>query len=231
MCARAAIKTGVLAGVYIGANKVLGMSEYSASGKAAKFIEANEFGYAVDKKVPDGTIDPGTISVPNVLADPADLTGQALLDAACTSGTGYGPNAIKFMRDATSYYTVDTGGLIYVSRVGGANAKRNGLETTSYEFQISAAELVLKPSLVSIAVTGGGLSVVEGATQQMTATGTYSDSSTADLTASVIWSSATLADAVVTASGLAVGLSAGSSVISATLLGIVGSATLTVTAS
>lgn len=44
-------------------------------------------------------------------------------------------------------------------------------------------------SLVSIAVTPDNPSIVVGATQQFTATGTYSDNTTQDLTASVTWSS------------------------------------------
>lgn len=234
--ARAAIKTGVLAGVYIGANKVLGVSEFTSTGSAAAFIAADEFGYAVNKKVPDGTIDPGTISIPNVLKDPADTTGQALLEAALTAGTGYGPDEIKFMRDATSYYTVGTGGLIYVSRGGGSSGlkRSNGLETTSYEFQISGAELVLKPSLVSIAVTitgGGALTVAVGETAQLIATGTYSSGPTAVLTDKVVWASADETKIVVTRGGLVAGIGddAGTDV-TATLLGIVGTGSVATTA-
>ncbi len=229
--ARAAIKTGVLAGVYIGVNKVLGVSEYVASGKAAKFLDANEFGYPVDKKVPDGTIDPGTISLPNVLKDPDDATGQALLDAACTSGVGYGPDEIKFMRDATSYYTVDTGGLIYVSKAASGGLKRNGLEITSYEFQISGAELIIRPALVSIAITGGGMTVSITATLQLIATGTYSSGPTKVLTALVAWASEDETKIVVTSGGLVAGITidAGTN-ITATLLGIVGTGSVATTA-
>ena len=230
--ARAAIKTGVLAGVYIGVNKVLGVSEYSASGKAANFIDANEFGYAVNKKVPDGSIDPGTISVPNVLKDPTDTTGQNLLDAACTSGAGYGPDEIKFMRDATSYYTVDTGGLIYVSKAGAGGLKRNGLETTTYEFQISGAELILHPALVSIAVTitGGAATIAAGATKQMIATATYSSGPTAVITGACIWTSADETKLVVTAGGLAAAVVADAgTIITATLLGIAGTLSVATT--
>lgn len=228
---RAAVKTGVLAGVYIGANKVLGISAYTISGIAAAMIAADEFDNVVNKKIPDGTIDPGTITISNVLKDPTDVTGQALLDAACAAGIGYGPDAIKFMRDATSYYTVDTGGLIYVMKAASGGLDRNKLEITSYEFQISGALLVLKPSLVSIAITGGGMSISHAAngTQQLVATGTYSSGPTAVLTSQVIWASSDVTKAAVTASGLAVAIAAGTPNVTATLLGIVGTAVLTVT--
>ncbi len=229
--ARAAVKTGVLAAVYIGANKVLGMSKFAVSGIDLAMIAADEFDNPIDKKIPTGTVAPGTITIADVLKDPTDTTGQALLDAACAAGTPYGPDGIKFMRDATSYYTVDTGGEIYVTKAASGGLDRSGLEKTSYEFQISGALLVLKPSLVSIAITGGGMSISHAAngTQQLVATGTYSSGPTAVLTSQVIWASSDVTKAAVTASGLAVAIAVGTPNVTATLLGIVGTAVLTVT--
>jgi hypothetical protein len=87
----------------------------------------------------------------------------------------------------------------------------------------------VQPALVSIAVTPANPTVAYAGTQQMTATGTYSNSSTADLTASVTWGSATPANATVSASGLVTGVTAnGNSVISATLGLISGNTTVTV---
>lgn len=229
--ARAAVKTGVLAGVYIGANKVLGANEYTISGLSAGVIAADEFGYAANKSVPDGTFDPGTISMPNVLKDPEDSTGQGLLDAACANGTEYGPDAIKFMRDATSYYTPGTGGTVIVTKAAGGGLKRNGLEVLSYEFKISGAALVIRPSLVSIAVTGGAMSIAHATNevQQLIATGTYSSGGPTVITGLVVWASSDVTKAAVTASGLAVAIAAGTPNVTATLLGIVGTAVLTVT--
>ena len=73
-------------------------------------------------------------------------------------------------------------------------------------------------TLVSIAVTPASPSIAKGATQQFTATGTYSDTSTANLTTSVTWNSATPAVASIGAgTGLAAALTAGTSQITATL--------------
>lgn len=83
-------------------------------------------------------------------------------------------------------------------------------------------------TLVSLAVTPPAPSVALGATQQFSASATYSDGSTQAVTAA--WSSATPAVAGVGATtGLATGASAGSSVISAAFNGKTASATLTVT--
>jgi hypothetical protein len=85
-------------------------------------------------------------------------------------------------------------------------------------------------SLVSIAVTPANPSIAKGASQQFTATGTYSDSSTQNLTSSVTWSSTNTAAAMIGSGGLATGVGTGTTTISATSGSISGSTTLTVTA-
>jgi N-acetylneuraminic acid mutarotase len=85
-------------------------------------------------------------------------------------------------------------------------------------------------TLLSIAVTPAAPSVPKGLTQQFKATGTFTDSSTADLTNSVSWTSGTPAVATVSAaSGFATSVSVGSTVVTATSGSVSGSATLNVT--
>jgi hypothetical protein len=75
------------------------------------------------------------------------------------------------------------------------------------------------PTLVSIAVTPAGPIISKGGTQQFTALGTYSDSTTQDLTASAIWSSAAITVATISNSagsnGNATSISEGTTVITA----------------
>jgi glycosyl hydrolase family 64 (putative beta-1,3-glucanase)/Big-like domain-containing protein len=84
----------------------------------------------------------------------------------------------------------------------------------------SSTAPVVPPALVSIAVTPATATVATGATQQFTATGTYSDKSTKILTTSVMWSSSNTAIATIsTASGsqgLATAVGIGSASIVAT---------------
>src|SRR6202022_3052297 len=93
---------------------------------------------------------------------------------------------------------------------------------------------VTPAALVSIAVTPANASIAKGTTQQLTATGTYTDNSTQDLTTSVPW--APTAGAVATVSntagsqGLASALSPGTVTVTATVGTIVGTTGLTVTA-
>jgi len=74
-------------------------------------------------------------------------------------------------------------------------------------------------TLTSIAVTPASPAHLKvGATQQFTATGTYSDSSTADITTTVTWASGTTATATITASGgLATGVAQGTTHITASM--------------
>jgi uncharacterized protein YjdB len=88
--------------------------------------------------------------------------------------------------------------------------------------------LTASPALVSIAVTPAAQSVLVNATQQFTATATYADSSHADISSTVTWSSSDTTLATVNAAGLATGIAAGNITVQATLGSIHGSTTLTV---
>ena len=88
---------------------------------------------------------------------------------------------------------------------------------------------VSSATLTSIAVTPASPTIPNGTDQQFTATGTYSDATTADLTASVSWASSSPAVATISATGLAHGVSLGTSTISATLGLVSGTTLLTVT--
>jgi uncharacterized protein YjdB len=92
------------------------------------------------------------------------------------------------------------------------------------------ATLTVTPILSSITVTPHTTTIGIGATQQFTAMATYSDNSKNDVTKTVVWSAATPAVATVNAAGLAKGLAAGSTAVTASLGGKSGSATLNVTA-
>jgi hypothetical protein len=84
-------------------------------------------------------------------------------------------------------------------------------------------------TLTSIAVTdASNLTIAPGATDQFDAMGTYSDGTTADITSSVTWTSGTTTVATISSSGLATGVAAGTSVITATSGSVTGTATLNV---
>ncbi len=98
----------------------------------------------------------------------------------------------------------------------------------------SANLTVTSASLVSIAVTPARRSIVLGQSLQFTATGTYMDQSTKDITTNVIWSTSNASAAIVSnkagSNGLASSSGQGTTTIGATMKTIAASTTLTVTA-
>ncbi|MEI9936556.1 MAG: Ig-like domain-containing protein [Pseudomonadota bacterium] len=103
-----------------------------------------------------------------------------------------------------------------------------GAVTNSTTLTVTAA------TLVSIGVTPATPSVAKGLTRQFSATGTYTDATTQDLTTTATWASsdttkATISNAV-GSQGLASSAGVGPTSISATLSSVTGSTTLTVSA-
>jgi 6-phosphogluconolactonase (cycloisomerase 2 family) len=118
---------------------------------------------------------------------------------------------------------------------GLATARSAGTTTVTASFggiTGSAAFTVSATRLVSIAVTPVNPRIGLSTQQQLTATGTFSDHSTQDLTSDVIWDCADTLVAVVLNepgfNGLAVAQSTGSTTVTASLNGLSGSTGLTV---
>src|SRR6185437_17111786 len=84
--------------------------------------------------------------------------------------------------------------------------------------------------LQSIAVSPANASIATGLTQQYTATGTYSNGTTQNITSSVTWTSSNIGAATVSSGGLAKGVAAGTATITATSGSKSGSTGLTITA-
>ena len=82
--------------------------------------------------------------------------------------------------------------------------------------------------LLSISVTPGNPSVPAEITGQFTASGTYSDGTTHDITTQVTWTSSDTSVATVNSSGLATAVAAGTTTITATSGSISGNTTFTV---
>lgn len=85
-------------------------------------------------------------------------------------------------------------------------------------------------NLASIVVAPAASSLPVNTSLQYTATGTYKDGSSRDLTPLVNWQSSSPATATINAAGMATGIAAGSATISASLGNVSGSTTLSVTA-
>ncbi|HEX4452758.1 MAG TPA: Ig-like domain-containing protein [Kofleriaceae bacterium] len=122
--------------------------------------------------------------------------------------------------------TVDSGGNVTAVAPGTVT-----IEATVGAISASVTVTVTAATLVSIAVTPlDPAALALGLTQQLTATGTFSDATTMDLTTQVTWSSTTPATATVATTGLVTTVAIGSTPITATLNSVSGSTTITVDA-
>ncbi|HKS72811.1 MAG TPA: Ig-like domain-containing protein, partial [Terriglobales bacterium] len=122
-----------------------------------------------------------------------------------------------------------------ISTIGMATGSNSGTVTItalSGTLKSSASLTVTSAAanLTSIAISPAASSIAVHTSQQFTATGTYSDGSSADLTSLVTWASSSTGVATIDASGLASALNTGSTNISASLGGVSQSTSLTITA-
>lgn len=119
-------------------------------------------------------------------------------------------------------------GVATATGVGSAN-----ISASSGAISSNVTLIVYQDQLMLVSITPTAPSIVFGGMQQFTATGTYSNGSTLDLTASVTWASSNVTIATVSnvsgSQGLAQSATNGVTTISATLGSIVGTTTLTVT--
>jgi hypothetical protein len=135
----------------------------------------------------------------------------------------------------TAVATLNADGLATSGLATGVTAGPAVITATLLGKTGSANLTVTAATLLSIAVAPVNLSIVKGLAGPFTATGTFSDNTTLDVTASAVWASADTNVAIMNpnglaTSGLATGVNAGVTGITATYLGKTANATLTVTA-
>ncbi|MCR4316742.1 MAG: Ig-like domain-containing protein [Planctomycetes bacterium] len=139
-------------------------------------------------------------------------------------------NSVTWSSDQTSIATVGAG----TGLVTGVSAGTANITATHASSSVSGSTMavVTAPTLSSITVSPASANILVGATQAFTATGTYSDSSTQDLTSSVTWMSDNTSVASFSGATLT-GNAAGSVTVTATdtASSISGTASVTVSAS
>jgi uncharacterized protein YjdB len=119
-----------------------------------------------------------------------------------------------------------------INAQGNLTAVNRGVAQISATYQSvsgNASVTVGAPVLVSIAVSPNPTSLPVGESENLTATGSYSDGSTQNLTQSVAWSSGSAA-ASVSSAGIVLAKAQGNAVISATSNSLTGTASVNVTA-
>ncbi len=210
---------------------------HSTGARTGQFAGYTFTGYTYSAQYPANGVTLGT-AVPLAITTtslPSGLAGTPYSGATLASSGGTG--AVT--------WSVPPGSLPPGLSLGGGTGAITGTPTTggTTTFTVTATDsgspaqvatkslsitIASPPTLTSIAVTPASPTIPNGTSQQFTATGTYSDSSTADITSSVTWASDTPAVATISAAGLAHGVSPGTSTISATLGSVSGNTLLTV---
>ncbi|MGD8230031.1 MAG: Ig-like domain-containing protein [Desulfobacteraceae bacterium] len=130
------------------------------------------------------------------------------------SFSGGGDSGSLIVTNDSNKYPV---GLLFAGSATDTVANRIDRALIAFDVDIDSGPT---PILESITVDPASGTVLEGQTQQFTATGFYDDGSTADLTQTATWQSSDIAIATIDAAGLATGVSEGMVLITATQGGI-----------
>ncbi|MGA2021779.1 MAG: Ig-like domain-containing protein [Candidatus Sulfotelmatobacter sp.] len=169
----------------------------------------------------------------SIAVTPTTATVAAGYTQQFTATGTYSNGTTQNLTTTASWTSSNTSVATIKAKTGLATSVAQGTATitaTSGSITGSATLTVTAPVLTSIAVTPSTASVPAGDAQQFTATGTYSNGTTQNLSSTVQWTSSATSIATVSSAGLATSLAQGSATITATAGAISGSATLTVTA-
>src|SRR6202795_1586713 len=200
-------------------------------GEGVAQVTAAYQGVTGSTSVPVGQ--PGLLSItvsPNPSSLPAGETGQLTATGNFSDGSVQNlTQSAAWSSSAPNVATINAAGLASGLIVGSTT-----ITAASGTVQGTTALTVTSPVLASIAVTPADSSIAAGNTQQLTATGTYSDGSTQNLTSTAAWSASTSSVATISnaaaSQGLATASGLGTTTIEAALGAISGSTTMTVTA-
>jgi hypothetical protein len=165
----------------------------------------------------------GGATAPQIAAQPHDATvtvGQMATFSVTATGTG--PFTYQWRKNMTAISGATSSSYTTPATASGDDGTKFDVIVSNAAGSTTSSEatLTVKPSsatLQSIAVTPPSPSIPAGTTQQFKATGTYSDNSMSDITATVTWASSVKSFATISTSGLATGVSAGTTQITATL--------------
>ncbi|WP_198152144.1 beta strand repeat-containing protein [Granulicella tundricola] len=166
-----------------------------------------------------------TINPSAVISLPAGTTEQLSVTGAYSDGSSADVTSlVTWSSSQASTAYVDASAVLHTGTSGltTIDAKLQGVDGT-------AAVTVGNATLSSIAITPAAPVLALGQTQQLTATGTYSDGSTANITTQVQWNSSAPAVATVSGGGLVSSLTTGSAAVTATLNGVSQQTPVTVT--
>jgi hypothetical protein len=176
-----------------------------------------------------------TVGPPSLLTITVNPNASSLPKGESEQLTATGSFSDGSTQDLTQTATWQTSPstVVAVSPQGNVTGIGQGAAQVSAVYQGAtgtAAVAVGAPALLSVTVSPNPSSLPTGETEQLIATGNFSDGTTQNLTQSATWNSSAPATASVSSTGATVANAMGTATISATAGSVVGSASLTVTA-
>jgi hypothetical protein len=180
------------------------------------------------------TVDPAALV--SITVSPTNVSVPKGTTEAFTATGNYSDGSAQDLTSQVSWQSA-TPSVATVSNAAGSHGLATALSTGTASIsatllgQSGSAVLTVNAAvLVSISVMPSQTSITAGTTGQFVANGTFSDGSTQNLGGLVSWNSADSAVATVSALGLATGVAPGTSVITASMSGVSGTAVLSVSA-
>ena len=131
-----ATKSGRIAKVEYNGNTVAGQGTWTLSGFTREVIEEDSWDLDIKKKH-FSVGDAGTITFSG-LYDALDATGQDLLNSACLNSSAFSgglsnASTLNFYVDNTSYWTVDTGGKILITKCESITLEKSSMGVVDFE--------------------------------------------------------------------------------------------------
>jgi hypothetical protein len=150
-------------------------------------------GFFVDATLTSITVAPNSATI--AVGGTQQLTATGNFDDSSTQDMS---NSVSWSSSDSTIATVSTSGLVTGVKAGTAT-----ITATSGNFTSTSTITVTATALASIAISPTSATLNSGGTQQFTATGTFADGSTSDLTSQVTWTSSNTAALTISTSGLA----------------------------
>ena len=136
-----ATKSGRIASVRLGTYKVAGLGTWNYGGFSREVIEEDSWNLDIKKKH-FGVGDAGELTFSG-LYDSADTTGQDLLNSACLNSSAFTGGNLRFYIDNTSYWTVNTGSTMLVTKCQSITMEKSAMGTTDFTAVPSGGKMVL----------------------------------------------------------------------------------------
>lgn len=230
-------------GVYTDGSKRDLTGSVSWSSSPVGIVSVDSSGLATGKKIGAATVDAksgsvtasGSVTVSAPLLTSVEVTSDSAMMPLGTSqqmtATGrYTDGSVHDLTSSVSWSST-SGQIVSVSRSGEAGARSQGTSTISATSErISGSKLltVSPAALKTIDVSPGNPTVPLASSLQLSATGTYTDGSTRNLTGSVTWSVDHVSVVAINNAGTAIAEQVGTTGVEAVLEGIQGSTTVVV---